>query len=161
MPHPHLTESELPKRVLALPDCGERLARHWPPILNARGQAGRGRFVPYAQTHLRCQLPDVLFRETGIEQWRRHLVHAGGLLPWPKVSQIIDVDTISDGVETAALAICFHCGEKLIFAVIAAGRIVNEVFRPFHFTGVDDRQRNPLFLSESYRIPHLRAREAG
>src|SRR5208283_2076364 len=129
MPYPNLTKSKAPKGVLPLLNCGGGLGCHGPPILDTGRQACRGGLVPNPQTGLLRQPPDVFFPQPRFEQGRGHLVLTGGLLPWPIVSQVIEVDTISDSIEPAAPAIRFHRGEQLVFAVVAAGRVVAKVLR--------------------------------
>ena len=86
-----LTKSQTAQRILALLDLAQRLTCDWAPVLDARGQTGRRRFVPHAQTGFARQVADLRFGQSGIEQGCGDVVLLGGKLAGTKIALIIQV----------------------------------------------------------------------
>ena len=82
---------------------------------------------------------------------------------WPGriIALIVSIHPIGNDVEIILRAKFFHHSEELILAEEASRRVVLAVLGAFHLAGLNDGQRNALFLREGDGVTHLRAGQAG
>jgi hypothetical protein len=85
----------------------------------------------------------------------------GSLLPGTKVALVVEVYSVSDGIEAAPAAKFFHGREQLILAMKAAGSVIAGVFRTIEFAGHNNLKRDALLPGEGGRVRQLSASQAG
>jgi len=107
-----------------------------------------------------CQIADVLLGQTGIQQRRMHTAIRGRRLSRPEIALIVQVHAIGDAVEPAGAAKLFHHVKKLVLAVKTPRPVIADIFRPVHFRGVDDFQRNRALPGEREGVSQLSAGQA-
>jgi len=107
------------------------------------------------------ELANLLLGEACVQERRRHMVLAGGLLSGAEVALVIKVDAVGDGSKAALGAQRLHHSKKLIFAMKAALAVVANVVGVVEFGGDDDFDRYGLFSSEGESIGELRSGQAG
>ncbi len=84
-----------------------------------------------------------------------------GRLSRAKITLVVQVHAIGNGIKAVTLRKGSHQLKKLIFAMKAAMRIVTHILRPIHLRRMHDLQGNGIRLCKSDGIPELAASQAG
>ena len=78
-----------------------------------------------------------------------------------KITLIIDIHAVGNGLESPFCGKCLHHLKKLVFTVEAPLAVIADIFRPIHFAGLDHLNGDPVLLREGERVLQLGARQAG
>src|SRR5438552_14058496 len=106
------------------------------------------------------QIADLLLAQSSFTEWSGDAVLLSGRLARAKVSLVVQIYAVGDGIEAPASAEFLHYGEQLILAVETAGRVIANIFRPVQFIGDDDFERDSVFAGESGGVSQLGASQA-
>jgi hypothetical protein len=107
------------------------------------------------------ELADFLLAEACVQERRRDVVLAGGLLSGAEVTLVVSVHAVRDRLKAALGAQRLHHRKKFVFAVKAALTVVANVVGVVEFGGDDDFDRYGLFSSEGESIGELSSGQAG
>ena len=78
-----------------------------------------------------------------------------------KITLIINIHAVGNGLEASVRGKGFHHLEKFILTVEAPLTVITDVFRPIHFARLDHLNGDPMFLREGEGILQLSARQTG
>ena len=74
---------------------------------------------------------------------------------------VIEIDAVSDAIETLLITKAFHHSKEFVFAVEAALAIIAGVFGTIEFGSCNHLHRNVLLISKRERIEKMSAGQAG
>src|SRR5208282_4472721 len=97
--------------------------------------------VPNAQPGLARQFANFLLGETSLQERSSNPMLPRGDLAGTKISLVVRVNAVGDGIKAAPPAHFLHHSKQLVFAVETAGGIVADVLRALEFRGGDDFER--------------------
>jgi len=133
-----LMEAERVEGLFGLLDLREVFAGDRTPVLDARGEAGGGGFVPEGKTGLLGEGADLGLGELRGDQRRDGVVLGCGLLARAEVAAVVEVHPVGDVAEALGGAGLLHAGEELVFAVEAALAVVELVGGIFKLVGLEN-----------------------
>ena len=96
MTHAQLAEAEVKQRGLGFFDLRQQFRRHSGAVGNARGETGRGRFVPVRQTERLGGIADVLLVKTEFMQRTEDVQFTRSGATGAHIERVIGIHAIED-----------------------------------------------------------------
>src|SRR5437879_6113884 len=113
-------KAETPQCLLAFLNCGQRLARNRPSVLDPRGKACRSRLVPEAQPEFARQFTDLLLSKPRLQKRCDNAMQRGSTLARAEVPAVIHIHPVCDMVKAQHTIFVLHHAKQLVLAVKAA-----------------------------------------
>src|SRR5262245_18301102 len=147
VPNPEQAEAHFSQRLFSEVHNGQFFLSYSDTVGETRREASRGRLICGRKTCTPRQLADFLLAKSGLDQGTPYSLFASRLAPGPKISQIVGIQSIDNGGESAFLRQRCEPAVQFILAEVATGGGIFSIIVAGYFVGMNDLVEEPELQS--------------